>query len=110
MNGSVQNVRSPRASLRPALRVYQASRTRSERSNPLRLRSRTMALGEGHDARWRGDDPCVFDCVATVREWPRRLLPESRAGWIHVELSLQSRRAREGRVSGTVRGFHSPPA
>src|ERR1039458_387909 len=110
MDGSVQDSRRARASLHAALRVYQAHRTRSERRAPLRLRSRTMALGEGHHSRWRGDDACVFDRVAAVRERTLRLLPESRAGWIYVELSLQSRRRREDRVSRTVRRFHPAPA
>src|ERR1019366_10054294 len=90
-NGSVQNFRRARASLRFALRVYQAHRPRSERPSPLRLRSRTMALGESHDSRWRRDDARVFHRVVAVREWALRFLSESRAGWIHVELSLQSR-------------------
>src|ERR1700674_1287662 len=69
-----------------------------------------MALGEGQHPRWRGDDARIFDRVAAVREWARRLLPESRAGWIYVELSLRSRRRRDDRVSGALRRFYSAPA
>src|ERR1035437_5159255 len=97
-DGQVQNFQRSTASLHPALRVYQAPRDSGERLNPLRLCSRTMALGEGYHSRWRGDDARVFDRVADVRERARRLLPESRAGWIYVELSLPSRRGRGDRV------------
>src|SRR6266404_6511495 len=69
-----------------------------------------MALGKGQYSRWRGDDARIFDRVAAVRERACRLLPKSRAGWIYVELSLQSRRRRDRHVSRALRRFYSTPA
>ncbi len=69
-----------------------------------------MAFAENVNARRRGNHAGVFHCVAAFRRCPVCLLPQSRAGRIHVQLSLRHEGGCGDYISRSLRRLHSASA